>query len=211
MCTIANKPPYDKDACTITSGVFSIRSTIDPTNSSKLKPSWPSTRTSPGWNIITKTKLPPTNVDHLSPSTQALLQALDSIQPSTPWTSDANDNTVIFTQHQLTMPPYDNRHNHMSSSKTHKQSTTSSSSLSDPPKIAHFKEGTRGGTHGGACLSSCSSVNFFSYSKCAKITRATLWSTSKWSPARESQLITPDSIMAWLKRWTAQKAGLEVG
>jgi hypothetical protein len=37
------------------------------------------------------------NVDQLSQPTQALLQALDSIQPAAGWERDDRDNTVVFT------------------------------------------------------------------------------------------------------------------
>jgi hypothetical protein len=47
-----------------------------------------------------------TSLDKLSQPTQALLQALDSIQPATRWTTDPRPNTTVFTPTNVEYNPY---------------------------------------------------------------------------------------------------------
>ena len=44
-------------------------------------------------------------IDTLSQATQALLQALDLVQPSTPWNTDERQNTMVFTPTEVDYNP----------------------------------------------------------------------------------------------------------
>ena len=96
---------------------------------------------------------------HLSPPTQALLQAIDTIQPATVWSVGQQNNSVTFLPSEIEYNPSDTRPNPThSSSNTLRTLPYQNSTPSAPQNSEPTPEKTTPGPNGGCHPSSFSAT-----------------------------------------------------